>query len=118
MVPGSKNARQSDGRRRAPACEVIPVVLRYKTKGQVTTTPAYVGDVGLFECLWKVVTMEDLHLEIHILEPLRGENRHALCRQVSADMCALIGCADPLADLETASIQTPAAVVEKEKAGA
>ena len=72
--------------------EVIPVVLRYKTKGQVTTTPAYVGDVG--------------------------ENRHALCRQVSADMCALIGCADPLADLETASIQTPAAVVEKEKAGA
>ena len=98
--------------------EVIPVVLRYKTKGQVTTTPAYVGDVGLFECLWKVVTMEDLHLEIHILEALRGENRHALCRQVSADMCALIGCADPLADLETASIQTPAAVVEKEKAGA
>lgn len=77
--------------------EVIPVVLRYKTHGQVTTIPAYVGDVGLFECLWKVVTMDELLLEIHLLDPRRGENRHDLCRQISADMCALIGCEDPLA---------------------
>ena len=90
------------------------MVLRYKTQGKVTTVPAYVGDVGLFECLWKVVTMKDLHLEIHMLEPLRGDNRHELCRRVSADMCALIGCVDPLAELETVS----AAVAEKEKAGA
>ena len=105
------NLMEGAVRRRA---EVIPVVLRCKTQGKVTTVPAYVGDVGLFECLWKVVTMEDLHLEIHMLEPLRGDNRHELCRRVSADMCALIGCVDPLAELETVS----AAVAEKEKAGA
>lgn len=83
--------------------EIIPVVLRYKTHGRITTTPAYVGDVGLFECLWKVVTMDELHLEIHVLEPRRGENRRDLCRQVSADMCAVIGCADPLAEIEAAA---------------
>ncbi len=88
--------------------EVIPVVLRYKTHGQVTTVPAYVGDVGLFECLWKVVTMDDLHLEVHILKPRRGENRHDLCREVSADMCALIGCVDPLAELEASRELTAA----------
>lgn len=80
--------------------EVIPVVLRYKTHGQVTTVPAYVGDVGLFECLWKVVTMDELHLEVHLLAPRRGENRHDLCKQISADMCAVIGCEDPLTQLQ------------------
>lgn len=97
--------------------EVIPVVLRYKSHGQVTTTPAYVGDVGLFECLWKVVTMDDLLLEVHLLAPRRGENRHDLCREVSADMCALIGCEDPLASQADSGLSTlPVMKTEQVKA--
>jgi 1-acyl-sn-glycerol-3-phosphate acyltransferase len=90
--------------------EVIPVVLRYTTHGRVTTTPAYVGDVGLFECLWKVVTMDELTLEIHMLDPRTGDDRHTLCREVSADMCSVIGCADPLAE----PVAAPAAPAAQE----
>lgn len=81
-------------RRRA---EVVPVVLRYKSGEKVTTLPAYVDGIGLFRCLWQVATMSDLHLEIHLLEPRFGSDRHDLCRLVSADMCAVIGCEDLLA---------------------
>ncbi len=95
--------------------EVIPVVLRYKSGGNITTTPAYVGDVGLFECLWKVVTMDDLHLEVHILQPRFGENRHDLCREVSADMCRVIGCDDPLAE-QPRPIPMSAADIQKAQA--
>ena len=97
--------------------EVIPIVLRYKTHGQVTTTPAYVGDVGLFECLWKVVTMDELVLEIHLLSPRRGDNRHELCRLVSHDMCAVIGCEDPLAEPAPSaeSVPSPAPVAASQK---
>lgn len=80
--------------------EVIPVVLRYKSRGEITTAPAYVGKVGLFECLWKVVNTPDLTILIKIGEPIRpmaGEDRHSLCRRASAVMSAAIGVADPLA---------------------
>lgn len=80
--------------------EVIPVVLRYKSRGEITTAPAYVGKVGLFECLWKVVNTLDLTILIKIGEPIRpmaGEDRHSLCRRASAVMSAAIGVADPLA---------------------
>lgn len=88
------NLMESAVRRQA---EVVPVVLRYKSKGRVTTLPAYVDGVGLFKCLWRVATMSDLQLEIHLLEPRRGNDRHVLCRLVSADMCEVIGCEDLLA---------------------
>lgn len=80
--------------------EVIPVVLRYKSRGEITTAPAYVGKVRLFECLWKVVNTPDLTILIKIGEPIRpmaGEDRHSLCRRASAVMSAAIGVADPLA---------------------
>ncbi len=86
--------------------EVLPVVLRYKDAGNVTTEPAYVGKVGLFECLWKVATMRMLRVEIHVLEARTGEGRHSLCKRVSADMAQVIGCADPLAEIEQDAKET------------
>ena len=90
--------------------EVIPVVLRYKSRGEITTAPAYVGKVGLFECLWKVVNT-DLTILIKIGEPIRpmaGEDRHSLCRRASAVMSAAIGVADPLAVKAEAVLQPEA----------
>ena len=91
--------------------EVIPVVLRYKSRGEITTAPAYVGKVGLFECLWKVVNTPDLTILIKIGEPIRpmaGEDRHSLCRRASAVMSAAIGVADPLAVKAEAVLQPEA----------
>lgn len=91
--------------------EVIPVVLRYKSRGEITTAPAYVGKVGLFECLWKVVNTLDLTILIKIGEPIRpmaGEDRHSLCRRASAVMSAAIGVADPLAVKAEAVLQPEA----------
>lgn len=92
--------------------EVIPVVLRYKSRGEITTAPAYVGKVGLFERLWKVVNTPDLTILIKIGEPIRpmaGEDRHSLCRRASAVMSAAIGVADPLAVKAEAVLQPEAA---------
>lgn len=91
--------------------EVIPVVLRYKSRGEITTAPAYVGKVGLFECLWKVVNTPDLTILIKIGEPIRpmaGEDRHSLCLRASAVMSAAIGVADPLAVKAEAVLQPEA----------
>lgn len=78
--------------------QVVPVVLRYRSKGQITTRPAYTGNVGLFECMWNILNTPQLSITLKILEPLPGGDRHALCRQASAAMSAAIGVADPLAE--------------------
>ena len=77
---------------------VIPVVLRYKSRGEITTAPAYVGDTGLFECLWSVVNTPDLTVEVIVGQPFTGEDRHSLCKQASAVMSRAIGVEDPLAE--------------------
>lgn len=96
------NLMESAVRTDAP---VLPVVLEYKSGGSRTTLASYVGDTGLFECLWKVVTAPDLTIEAKILKPLKAEDRHTLCRLVSADMADALNVADPLA---------PVAVAEKQ----
>lgn len=77
--------------------EVLPVVLRYESEGKETDRVAYVGRTGLFECLWKVVNMPDLTIRVCIQKPFVGEDRRAICAQVSAVMSGVIGVADPLA---------------------
>ncbi|MGN1209117.1 MAG: lysophospholipid acyltransferase family protein [Duodenibacillus sp.] len=96
------NLMESAVRTGAP---VLPVVLEYKVGGKRTTLASYVGDTGLFECLWKVVTAPDLTIEARILNPLTAEDRHTLCRLASADMAASLGVADPLAPAPAASEQ-------------
>ena len=83
--------------------DVVPVVLQYKSGGKIAVKAAYVGDTGLFECLWNVVTMPDLTVEITILNPRKGDDRHTLCRNVSADMARVMGVADPMPPLLDAS---------------
>lgn len=78
--------------------DVIPVVLRYKSRGEITTAPAYVGDTGLFECLWRVVNTPELTVDVVIGKPFTGEDRHSLCKKASAVMSAVIGVEDPLAE--------------------
>lgn len=76
---------------------VIPIILRYRSRGEITTAPAYVGSVGLFECLWKVVNTPDLSISLSILPPLYGDDRHSLCQVVSQSMSQAMGVPDPLA---------------------
>lgn len=83
--------------------DVVPVVLRYKSKGEIAVKAAYVGNTGLFECLWNVVTMPDLTIEMTILPARKGDDRHTLCREVSAEMARTMGVEDPMPPLVTAS---------------
>lgn len=76
---------------------VIPIVIRYKQGNAVTTRAAYTGSTGLFECLWKILNTPDFHVEVALLEPIYGDNRHVICREASAAMCRAIGVVDPLA---------------------
>lgn len=76
--------------------QVVPVVLRYRSNGKITTRPAYTGDVGLFACLWNILNTPNLSITLEILPPLTGDDRHVLCRQASAAMSKAIGVADPL----------------------
>lgn len=89
------NLFESAARTGAP---VVPVVLRYMSGDTVTTAPAYVGDVGLFECLWKVVNTPDLKIIVKVLPAITGDDRRELCKAASAAMSAAIGTADPLAE--------------------
>lgn len=77
---------------------VIPVVLRYRSQGEITTAPAYVGRTGLFECLWSVVNTPDLEVEVIVGAPFTGNDRHELCKTASAVMAKAIGVEDPLAE--------------------
>ncbi|MBO5659053.1 MAG: 1-acyl-sn-glycerol-3-phosphate acyltransferase [Duodenibacillus sp.] len=79
---------------------VVPVVLRYEDAGQLTTDPAYVGDTGLFECLWKIACCRDLVVKVHVLEPVTGEDRREMCRNASAAMARQLGVTDPLASTQ------------------
>lgn len=97
--------------------DVVPVVLRYKSGDQIAVKAAYVGDTGLFECLWHVVTMPDLTVEIHILSPRKGDDRHVLCRTVSADMAAVMGVPDPMPALATNVVTTTTQQVAQAQAG-
>ena len=78
--------------------DVIPVVLRYKSRGEITTAPAYVGKTGLFECLWNVVNTPDLTVDVIIGKPFTGDDRRMLCKEASAVMSQAIGVEDPLAE--------------------
>ena len=94
LLPLHANLMQAAAATGAP---VIPIVLRYKSGDKITTRAAYVGDTGLFTCLWRILRTPDFKVEVKILEPVCGDNRHAICREVSAAMCRAIGVVDPLA---------------------
>lgn len=89
--------------------DVVPVVLQYKVAGRQSTVPAYVGDTGLFECLWKVVSSRDVSVTVTVLAPRKGEDRHSLCQSVSADMAAALGVPDPTPSAAESRMRTPAA---------
>lgn len=77
---------------------VIPLVLRYRVNGVDTTRASWVGHEPLFNCLWRIVTTDNLELVVKILKPIQGDERHELCRKASAQMCQAIGCKDLLAE--------------------
>ena len=79
---------------------VVPIVLRYRSGSEVTTNAAYTGSIGLFECVWRILNTKDFWVQATILEPMYGENRHELCRRVSATMCAHMGVPDPMAAVD------------------
>lgn len=82
--------------------EVIPVVLRYESRGEICREAAYTGKVGLFACLWHIVNIPDLTVHVRILPAIKPEgDRREVCAQVSRAMSEALGVADPLAE-ETA----------------
>lgn len=91
---------------------VIPIVIRYKAGDAVTTRAAYTGNIGLFECIWKILNTPDFHVEVSVLDPILGDNRHVICREASAAMSRAIGVIDPLAAVEAVR-GTPAVKAEQ-----
>ena len=91
---------------------MIPIVIRYKAGDAVTTRAAYTGNIGLFECIWKILNTPDFHVEVSVLDPILGDNRHAICREASAAMSRAIGVIDPLAAVEAVR-GTPAVKAEQ-----
>ncbi|MBH1988067.1 MAG: 1-acyl-sn-glycerol-3-phosphate acyltransferase [Burkholderiales bacterium] len=75
----------------APA-PVQPVVLSYREAGHPQASPsaAYVGDLGLLESLWLVVTARDLtvHVDFLAAQSVDHADRRALTEQLHADMSA------------------------------
>ena len=73
----------------APA-PVQPVVLSYREAGHPRVSPsaAYVGDVGLLQSLWWVVTARDLTMQVDFLpaQSVAHADRRALSEQLHADM--------------------------------
>lgn len=63
---------------------VQPVYLRYlDARGNITTLPAYYGDISLGGSLWRLLGTHGLCAEIHYLPPLRANeegNRRTLAR--------------------------------------
>ena len=86
----------------ATGATVQPLVLRYKSRGKLTTRMSYAGDVSIFHCLWNVVTTPDATVEVEVLDPIdpAGKNRHQICREVSARMAAALGVRDPAIEEE------------------
>ncbi|MCF0252902.1 MAG: 1-acyl-sn-glycerol-3-phosphate acyltransferase [Duodenibacillus sp.] len=78
---------------------IIPVAVRYLSRGvPVADKIAYTGGVGMFECLWKVIEMPDLVIEINILPEVKAADRREACRLVSAAISGALGFEDPLAE--------------------
>jgi 1-acyl-sn-glycerol-3-phosphate acyltransferase len=78
----------------APAIEVgspcWPVALRYTEDGQLSTAPAFVGEMGLLTSLWNIVVARRLQVEVAFLEPVptgADHNRHHIA-EAAADRIA------------------------------
>ena len=79
--------------------DVIPVVLRYESHGEISREAAYTGKVGLFACLWNIVNIPDLTVRVKVLPAIKPQgDRRELCAQVSRAMSEALGVADPMAE--------------------
>lgn len=69
--------------------QVTPLALRYRSEdGKRSTAPAYVDDIGLFDCLCSIAGEKRLYVEVTALASLTTE--HADRRQLSAHAHRLI----------------------------
>ena len=88
----------------ATEAELIPVVIRYTQKGEITTIPSYAGNIPLFTVMKRIVFSSGLEAEVQVLEPISsaGVDRKTLCAQTSAVMSAALGVPDATAAKEEA----------------
>lgn len=50
-------------------CEVWPVALAYRSGGERSLAPAYVGELSLAQSVWQIVSTPGLEVEVAFLEP-------------------------------------------------
>jgi 1-acyl-sn-glycerol-3-phosphate acyltransferase len=82
----------------APAVEigapVWPIAIRYTDGGRPTDAAAFVGEMGLFTSLGKILAARDLEIRITVLPAIPVEvhgNRHALARAAREAIAGVLG---------------------------
>ena len=77
-----------------PGCEVWPVGLSYRERGQFSDCAAFIGDMGLVTSLINVLLADRLEIEVAFLPALPESahaNRHVLARAAHAELSAHFG---------------------------
>lgn len=82
----------------APAIDVRaaiwPIALRYTERGKPTLAAAFVGDMGLFTSLARVLVAQQLVVEVAVLPPISitdAPDRHAIARAARAAIAQQLG---------------------------
>ncbi|HTN49070.1 MAG TPA: lysophospholipid acyltransferase family protein [Burkholderiaceae bacterium] len=78
-------------------CEVWPVGLSYRERGQFSDSAAFIGDMGLVTSLLKILLADQLEVEVAFLPALPVEahaSRHVLARSARAALSEYFGFSD------------------------
>lgn len=87
-------------------CEVWPVGVSYRERGQYSDCAAFVGDMGLVTSLINILLSDQLVIEVAFLPALPAlalENRHVLARAAHAALSAHFGFSQQTEPAETAA---------------
>jgi hypothetical protein len=75
---------------------VWPIAIRYSDGGQPTDAAAFVGEMGLFTSLAKILLARDLEIRITVLPAIPVQehgNRHAVARAAREAIARALGLA-------------------------
>ena len=78
----------------AEGVEIIPLGIRYlDLQGNPTAAAEYIGDTTFVESLWRVLGVDGVVAEVHVLRPVPtlGRNRHELARELRSLVSARLG---------------------------
>ena len=88
--------------------QIWPIAIRYTERGKRSSAAAFIGEMGLFTSLARVLVADQLVVEVAVLAPILNSdaaNRHAIARAARAAIAQHLGITDepPTADRDHAS---------------